>query len=77
MSSSPPPNRSSLLPVQNVPASILDRLLALAPTVSGQQDVTPIQAWDELRRKPVLGGLDLRSVMALAERLRDAAKCHG
>lgn len=39
--------------------------------------VTPIQAWDQIRRRPVMGSLDLRSIMGLAEKLRDAAKCHG
>ncbi|KAL2024240.1 hypothetical protein VTK56DRAFT_9396 [Thermocarpiscus australiensis] len=77
LSSQPPPKRSSLLPVQDAPAGILDRLLALAPQVTCEAEVTPIQAWDEIRRKPVFGSLDLRCVMSLAERLRDAAKCHG
>ncbi|KAG9249820.1 uncharacterized protein F5Z01DRAFT_668160 [Emericellopsis atlantica] len=77
LSSSPPPNRSSLLPVQDAPASILNRLLVLAPTLSSQEDVTPIQAWDELRQQPVFGSLDLMCVMTLAIKLRDAAKCHG
>ncbi|KAK4141696.1 uncharacterized protein C8A04DRAFT_30683 [Dichotomopilus funicola] len=78
-SSTPPPKRSSLLPVQNTPAGILDRLLTLAPEVvtNSETEVTPIQAWDEIQRKPMLGNLDLRGLMALAERLRDAAKCHG
>ncbi|KAI6781560.1 uncharacterized protein J7T54_005271 [Emericellopsis cladophorae] len=77
LSSSPPPNRSSLLPVEDAPASILNRLLILSPTFSGQEDVTPIQAWDELRQQPVFGSLDLMCVMTLAEKLRDAAKCYG
>ncbi|KAH8176177.1 hypothetical protein LIA77_04595 [Sarocladium implicatum] len=77
ITSSLPPKRSSLVPVQDVPSDILDRLLALAPAVSGEDEITPIQAWDSLRRKPVTGSLDIRTVMTLAEKLRDSAKCHG
>ena len=78
LSPAPPPEEgSSPSAAQDVTASILNRLLLLAPTLSGEADVTPIQAWDELRQKPALGNLDLKSVMTLAEKLRDAAKCHG
>ncbi|KAK0390832.1 hypothetical protein NLU13_0335 [Sarocladium strictum] len=78
ISSKPPPKRASLLPVQDVPGEILNRLLALAPAVtSGDAELTPIQAWDLLRRKPMIGSLDLRTVMNLAETLRDSVKCHG
>jgi hypothetical protein len=78
----PPPKRSSLLPVpQDTPAAgiLLDRLLALAPQVTCGEtgEVTPVQAWDEIRRRPVFGSLDLGCVMGLAEKLRDGAKCHG
>jgi len=70
------------------PAVILERLLALAPQVvvgeardesSGEVStgITPIQAWEQIRKRPVVGSLDLRSIMGLAEKLRDAAKCHG
>lgn len=65
------------VPVHDSPASVLDRLLVLAPGVSCDEGITPIQAWDEIRRKPMLGSLDLRCLMTLAERLRDGAKCHG
>ncbi|KAH7016181.1 uncharacterized protein B0I36DRAFT_388884 [Microdochium trichocladiopsis] len=72
------------------PAVILDRLLALAPDVvadeassdgngggSAGSGLTPIQAWDQIRRQPVLGSLDLRTIMGLAEKLKDEVKCHG
>ncbi|KXJ88054.1 hypothetical protein Micbo1qcDRAFT_207803 [Microdochium bolleyi] len=69
------------------PSVILERLLALAPDVAtlppsgagGGESVgiTPIQAWDEIRRRPVLGSLDLQCIMGLAEKLRDSARCHG
>ncbi|KAJ1323552.1 AP-1-like transcription factor [Microdochium nivale] len=73
------------------PGAILERLLALAPEVvppsssSSKGDnesgegvgITPIQAWNEIQRRPVLGSLDLRCIMGLAEKLRDAARCHG
>lgn len=77
ISSSPPPKRCSLLPVQDLPASILDRMLALAPEVATDDGITPIQAWDILRRKSSLGNLTRSSLMILAENLRNSAKCHG
>jgi hypothetical protein len=77
ISSSAPPKRCSLLPVQDLPASILDRMLALAPEVATDDGITPIQAWDILRRKSSLGNLTRNSLMVLAENLRNSAKCHG
>ncbi|TFB05406.1 hypothetical protein CCMA1212_003041 [Trichoderma ghanense] len=64
-------------PYQDAPAAVLERLLNLAPSVSGDGDVTPIQAWHYLRRQPFFGGFEMQSIARLAERLRDAAKCHG
>ena len=62
---------------QNAPAAVLERLLNLAPSVSGDGDVTPIQAWHYIRKQPFFGGFEMQSIIRLAERLRDAAKCHG
>ncbi|KAH7014569.1 uncharacterized protein B0I36DRAFT_338904 [Microdochium trichocladiopsis] len=74
------------------PAVILDRLLALAPDVVADEasssdgsggssgagsGLTPIQAWDQIRRQPVLGSLSLGAIMGLAEKLKDEVKCHG
>ncbi|UKZ80779.1 hypothetical protein TrVFT333_008544 [Trichoderma virens FT-333] len=61
----------------NAPAAVLDRLLNLAPSVSADGDVTPIQAWHYIRRQPHFGGFEMQSLNKLAERLREAAKCHG
>ncbi|KAH7359456.1 hypothetical protein B0T11DRAFT_286352 [Plectosphaerella cucumerina] len=77
ISSSPPPKRCSLLPVQDLPASILDRMLALAPEVATDDGITPVQAWDILRRKSSLENFTRNSLMVLAEKLRNSAKCHG
>ncbi|KAK4074762.1 uncharacterized protein Triagg1_4911 [Trichoderma aggressivum f. europaeum] len=62
---------------QNAPAAVLDRLLNLAPSVSPDGDVTPIQAWHFIRRQPQFGGFEVQRLNRLAERLREAAKCHG
>ncbi|KAL7937749.1 hypothetical protein V8C35DRAFT_293459 [Trichoderma chlorosporum] len=61
----------------NAPAAVLDRLLNLAPSVSADGDVTPIQAWHYIRRQPQFGGFEMERLNRLAERLREAAKCHG
>ncbi|KAL6406704.1 hypothetical protein AUP68_09507 [Ilyonectria robusta] len=62
---------------QDTPAEILERLLALTPEVASDGEMTPIQAWNSLRKRPVFAGLQLKSLMILAERLRDAVSCHG
>lgn len=61
----------------NAPAAVLDRLLNLAPSVSPDGDVTPIQAWHFIRRQPQFGYFEVQRLNRLAERLREAAKCHG
>lgn len=66
-----------MVPTQDVPRSIMDRLLALAPEVANDGELTPIQAWSEVQRKPLFGDLGVQNLMGLAEKLRDAAKCHG
>ncbi|KAJ1326170.1 AP-1-like transcription factor [Microdochium nivale] len=69
------------------PGIILERLLVLAPEIApppssrsiseGDESIgtTPIQAWDKILKRPVLGSLDLRCIMGLAEKLRNAAQC--
>ncbi|KAM0255972.1 hypothetical protein ACHAQJ_005276 [Trichoderma viride] len=62
---------------QNAPTAILDRLLNLAPRVSEDGDVTPIQAWNYIRRQPQFGGFEIQNLNKLAEKLLVAMKCHG
>lgn len=56
---------------------MLERLLSLAPDLSSEGEVTPIQAWNIIRCRPDFGGLDTRSLSALARKLKKAVKCHG
>lgn len=62
---------------QNAPAVVLDRLLNLAPSVSEDGDVTPIQAWHYIRHQPHFGGFEIQNLNRLAEKLLVAMKCHG
>ncbi|KAL7798325.1 hypothetical protein V8C37DRAFT_367356 [Trichoderma ceciliae] len=62
---------------QNAPAAVLERLLTLAPSVSADGDVTPIQAWNYIRRQPHFGWFEIQHLNNLAEKLRGAMKCHG
>jgi hypothetical protein len=56
---------------------MLERLLSLAPDLSDEGEMTPIQAWNNIRCRPNFGGLNARSLGILAERLKKAVKCHG
>ncbi|KAL7944473.1 hypothetical protein V8C42DRAFT_326868 [Trichoderma barbatum] len=75
----PPINPKNPVPpsYHNAPAAVLERLLNLAPSVSADGDVTPIQAWNYIRHQPHFGGFEMQSLNKLAERLREAAKCYG
>ncbi|KAF5006447.1 hypothetical protein FDECE_7169 [Fusarium decemcellulare] len=70
--SSPTPDRHDA-----VPPVILDRLLDLAPDLSNEDQITPVQAWNEIRSRPQLVGLKMHSLQTLAERLKDTVKCYG
>ncbi|KAG8676460.1 hypothetical protein FPOAC1_002464 [Fusarium poae] len=72
--SSPPPISTTF---NSLPTQMLERLLSLAPDLSGEGEVTPIQAWSIIRSRPDFGGLDTRSLSALARKLKKAVKCHG
>ncbi|CRK12028.1 hypothetical protein BN1708_002417 [Verticillium longisporum] len=61
----------------NAPTAILERLLNLAPDLSNDGEITPIQAWNSIRSRPQFGGVGLHKFWALAEGLRDAVQCHG
>ena len=56
---------------------LLDRLLALAPNLLTAGELTPIQAWNDIRHRPQFGGLDAQCLRTLAKRLREEVKCHG
>ncbi|KAI9158085.1 Isoflavone reductase-like protein [Paramyrothecium foliicola] len=70
-----PPSSNPL--IQNPPAEILERLLSLAPDLSSENEITPVQAWNSIRRQPQFGGLDIERLRVLGENLRTAVKCHG
>ncbi|KAI1493516.1 hypothetical protein F5X96DRAFT_666725 [Biscogniauxia mediterranea] len=61
----------------HAPAAVLSRLLDLAANLCSDGEVTPIQAWNYVRRRPHFGGVEVRSLRDLEERLRRMVKCHG
>ncbi|KAJ6440209.1 Alpha-glucosidase 2 [Purpureocillium lavendulum] len=65
------------LPYHDAPVALLERLLSLAPDLSTYGEVTPIQAWNRIRYRPDFQGLDVHLVHTLADKLKEAAKCHG
>ncbi|KAF5661757.1 hypothetical protein FHETE_8292 [Fusarium heterosporum] len=73
-SNSPPPLSPGF---GNIPKGMLDRLLTLAPDLSDEGDLTPVQAWNSIRSRPNFGGFNIRSLGLLATKLKTVAKCHG
>ena len=61
----------------SAPGAMLARLLSLSPDLASQGEVTPVQAWNDIRRRPHYGGMNAQTLKTLAEKLRDAVKCHG
>ncbi|EXA43177.1 hypothetical protein FOQG_13036 [Fusarium oxysporum f. sp. raphani 54005] len=61
----------------NTPSTMLERLLTLAPDLSNEDEMTPIQAWNNIRCRPNFGGFSTSSLGSLAAKLMKAAKCHG
>ncbi|UNI22181.1 hypothetical protein JDV02_008092 [Purpureocillium takamizusanense] len=68
---------TATLSYSDSPTMLLERLLSLAPDLSTHGEVTPIQAWNEIRYHPDFEGLDVGVVHTLADKLKQAAKCHG
>lgn len=62
---------------QGAPRDILERILALSPHVCFDGEMTPAQAWEYIRSQPHFGGIELRRLWALADRLMEGVKCHG
>ncbi|KAI3327362.1 hypothetical protein HD806DRAFT_486878 [Xylariaceae sp. AK1471] len=62
---------------REVPEELLHSLLTLSSELCPESEITPIQAWNRIRCQPLFGGLEVRNLWILAEKLRDAATCHG
>ncbi|KAL8365546.1 hypothetical protein RB595_004389 [Gaeumannomyces hyphopodioides] len=73
----PPPPPPPGTVCRDVPSAVLESLLSLSSELAAEHEVTPIQAWNSIRRRPQFGGLEVRSLGRLAKSLRDAVKCHG
>lgn len=61
----------------NAPASILQRLLALATNLAIEGEVTPVQAWNRIRHQPQFDQFDADGLMVLTKKLSQTVKCHG
>lgn len=61
----------------SIPKESLECLLKLSPNLSLTDEVTPIQAWDYIRRHPAFNALEVDKLRSLAERLRQHVECHG
>ncbi len=62
---------------REVPEQSLHSLLTLSSELCPESEITPIEAWHSIRSLPLFGGLGAQNLWHLAEKLRDAATCHG
>ncbi|KAI1750406.1 hypothetical protein F4782DRAFT_509619 [Xylaria castorea] len=62
---------------REIPEMSLHSLLTLSSELCPESEITPIMAWNHIRSQPLFGGIEARHLWSLAEKLRDAAKCHG
>ncbi|KAK1980692.1 hypothetical protein LZ30DRAFT_118734 [Colletotrichum cereale] len=62
---------------QDKPSYLLQRLLDLSPDLCSNGDLTPAQAWNYIRSQPQFGGIEVKRLWELAEKLRAEVKCHG
>jgi len=70
------------VPSQNLgwlmPATGIEKLLELSTNVPlDDGELTPVQAWDALRKHPQFGGLEMGRLRALMETLVKGVKCYG
>jgi hypothetical protein len=60
-----------------VPHSGIERLLELSSSIPLDGELTPVQAWDHIRRNPQYKGLDVERYRTLKEKLARLVKCYG
>ncbi|KAK9367937.1 hypothetical protein V1509DRAFT_670522 [Lipomyces kononenkoae] len=61
----------------NVPTASLQRLLELSSSLALEDEVTPVQAWNYIRRHSRFNAIDLELLTQLASKLLKHIKCHG
>lgn len=74
----PPGKRTHVSSAWQVPEVSIERLLELSstiPLVDGE--VTPVQAWDQVRRHAQFSGLEVERLNMLKEKLVTHVKCYG
>ena len=61
-----------------MPAIGIERLLELSESVPlDEGELTPVQAWDKLRRHPEFGSLEVERLKTLEQALLKGVKCYG
>ncbi|OBT45141.1 hypothetical protein VE00_04298 [Pseudogymnoascus sp. WSF 3629] len=59
------------------PNAGLEKLLNLSQTLELDGEVTPVQAWNYIRRHPRFEGLEMERLQSLTRKLLKEVKCHG
>jgi hypothetical protein len=61
-----------------MPVTGIERLLQLSENIPvSDGELTPVQAWDVLKKHPRFGGLEISRLRGLMERLIKGVKCYG
>jgi hypothetical protein len=60
-----------------VPHCSIERLLELSKNIPLDGEVTPVQAWDYIRRNPQHESLEIERYNSLKEKLLSHVKCYG
>ncbi|KAK9233829.1 hypothetical protein V1525DRAFT_428848 [Lipomyces kononenkoae] len=68
---------SQLRNTWNTPIASLERLLQLSSTLALEDEVTPVQAWNYIRRHSTFNATDLELLGQLTTKLLRHVKCHG
>ncbi|KAH8586540.1 hypothetical protein B0O99DRAFT_528509, partial [Bisporella sp. PMI_857] len=79
MSNYTPPSGAhpATLSTVEVPTKILEHLLNLSSCICSEDELTPTQAWNNIRQAPHFGGLEVQDLRILAKKPRERIKCHG
>ncbi|KAF2690691.1 hypothetical protein K458DRAFT_326498 [Lentithecium fluviatile CBS 122367] len=60
-----------------VPVTGIERLLELSDTIPLDGELTPVQAWNHIRRHPHYNGLEFERLESLKQKLLGYIKCYG
>jgi hypothetical protein len=64
-------------PPWETPTLGLEKLLSLAANFELEDELTPVQAWQQIRSHPEFGAMEVRKLRDLVGELSRGVKCYG